>query len=38
LLLDEARSEERNVYQNQKRWMKNRLVLGTGVICVSTLP
>jgi len=33
LLLDEARLKKETSYQNQKRWMLNRLVLGTGVIC-----
>jgi len=33
LLLDEARLKKETSYQNQKRWMQNRLVLGTGVIC-----
>ncbi|SRR6266404_3946705 len=33
LLLDEVRLKKEKVYFNQKRWMLNRLVLGTGVVC-----
>jgi hypothetical protein len=33
LLLDESRLKKETLYQNQKRWMLNRLVLGTGVVC-----
>src|SRR5438034_6817729 len=33
LLLDEVRLKKEELYFNQKRWMLNRLVLGTGVVC-----
>ena len=33
LLLDESRLKKETLYQNQKRWMLNRLVLETGVVC-----
>lgn len=33
LLLDEERLKKEELYLNQKRWMLNRLVLGTGVVC-----
>lgn len=33
LLLDEVRLKKETLYFNQKRWMLNRLVVGTGVIC-----
>jgi len=33
LLLDEMRLKKEKIYFNQKRWMLNRLVLGTGVVC-----
>jgi hypothetical protein len=33
LLLDESRLKKETLYQNRKRWMLNRLVLGTGVVC-----
>jgi hypothetical protein len=32
LLLDESRLKKETLYQNRKRWMLNRLVLGTGVV------
>jgi hypothetical protein len=32
LLLDESRLKQETLYQNPKRWMLNRLVLGTGVV------
>ena len=33
LLLNESRLKQETLYQNPKRWMLNRLVLGTGVVC-----
>ena len=33
LLLDEVRLKKEELYLNQKRWMLNRLILGTGVVC-----
>jgi len=33
LLLDEARFEREVDYFNQKRWLLNRLLFGTGVVC-----
>jgi len=32
LLLNESRLKQETLYQNPKRWMLNRLVLGTGVV------
>src|SRR5215831_18603167 len=33
LLMDVARFKKEEHYFNQKRWLLNRLVLGTGVVC-----
>src|SRR5437868_5888440 len=33
LLLDETKFNREADYFNQKRWLLNRLILGTGVIC-----